>query len=497
MELIISSDLKENKLEAIFCPVFEDNEKLAKAIRYFSQDQENIFIAQAKKEKFQGQKKHILLMKLEDKLVVLLGLGKLRRLSAEDWRESAAAIVSFLHKYQAKNIGLVASQWLGGVSDYDRLSQSLAEGLYLASYKFDKYKKIDKQAIQINIEQIFIELAKEKKNNFIKNWLLGEAMARGTILARDLVNEPANVMTPTYLAEAASQIAKNNKQVKVKILDKEQVEKIGMNAFLAVDRGSHEPLKFIHLVYKPKIKVKEKIALVGKGLTFDSGGLNIKTGDSMYQMKIDMAGAATVLGIFSVLEQFNIKAEIHGFIAACENMPSDKAMRPGDIVRNLQGKSIEIWNTDAEGRVTLADSLAYAQKIGLKKIVDLATLTGAVMVALGPDIAGLFSNDEKLSQEIKKASLVAGEKMWPLPLEENYRELNKSQVADIRNASITRYGGAITAALFLQEFINEGVLWAHLDIAAPAFAEKPLNAYTPIGGAGYGVRTILEWLRTI
>jgi leucyl aminopeptidase len=494
MELIISRDLKENKLEVVFCPVFEDNEKLAKAFSYFAKNQEISLISQAKKEKFQGQKKHLFIMRLEDKLVVLIGLGKIRRLVSEDWREAGAMAISYLQKYQAKNIGIIASQWLQGSSDYDRLAQSLAEGLYLTSYKFDKYKKIDKQSIQINIEQIFVELAKEKKNNFIKNWALGEAMSSGTILARGLVNEPANVMTPTYLADVAIDIAKNNKQIRVKILDKEQVEKIGMNAFLAVDRGSHEPLKFIHLVYKPKTKTKEKIALVGKGLTFDSGGLNIKTGDSMYQMKIDMAGAATVLGIFSVLEQFNIKAEVHGLIAACENMPSDKAMRPGDIVRNLQGKSIEIWNTDAEGRVTLADSLAYAQKIGIKKIVDLATLTGAVMVALGPNVAGLFSNNEKLGQEIKKASEMAGEKMWSLPLEDDYREYNKSQVADIRNASTTRYGGAITAALFLQEFINEGVIWAHLDIAAPAYAEKPLNAYTPVGGVGYGVRTLLEWL---
>ncbi len=497
MELIINPDLKENKLEAIFCPVFEDPEKLVKAISHFAKNQESAFITQAKKEKFQGQKKHIFVMKLEDKLVVLLGLGKVRRLSSEDWRETAALLVTFLQKYQAKHIGLVATQWLQGSSDYEHLAQSLAEGLYLSSYKFDKYKKIDKNSIQINIEQVFIELAKEKKNNFIKNWFLGEAMSRGTILARDLVNEPANVMTPTYLAEVALEIAKNNKQVRVKILDKEQVEKLGMKAFLAVDQGSHEPLKFIHLVYKPNIKVKEKIALVGKGLTFDSGGLNIKTGDGMYQMKIDMGGAATVLGVFSVLEHFNIKAEVHGLIAACENMPSDKAMRPGDIVRNMQGKSIEIWNTDAEGRVTLADSLAYAQKIGLKKIVDLATLTGAVMVALGPNMAGLFSNDEHLSQEIKKASETAGEKMWTLPLEDDYKEFNKSQVADIRNAATTRYGGAITAALFLQEFINEGVAWAHLDIAAPAYAEKPLNGYTPIGGVGYGVRTLLEWLRKV
>ncbi len=497
MQLIISSDIKENKIEAIFCPVFEDNEKLAKVFAFFVKNQEVKLLSRVKKEKFTGQKKHSFVMHLEDKVVILLGLGSVRKLTPEDWRETTALATAFLKNYQAKNIGIIANQWLQGSHDVEGLAQSLAEGLLLSSYRFDKYKKIDKNNIQINIDNFFVELTKEKKQSFLKSWAIGSWQASGTILARDLVNEPANVMTPTYLAEVAKNIAKGNKKIRVRILEKEQVERMGMGAFVGVDRGSDEPLKFIHLTYKPSARTKEKIALVGKGITFDSGGLNIKTGDSMTQMKIDMSGAATVLGIFSVLDQFNIKAEIHGIIAACENMPSGQALKPGDVVRNMQGKSIEIANTDAEGRVTLADSLAYAQKIGASKIIDIATLTGAVMVALGPDIAGLFTNDEKLGQEIKKASEITGEKMWSLPLPEEYKELIKSSVADVRNASTIRYGGAITAALFLQEFINKDVLWVHLDIAAPAYAEKPLNGYTPLGGVGYGVRTILEWLRAI
>jgi len=207
-----------------------------------------------------------------------------------------------------------------------------------------------------------------------------------------------------------------------------------------------------------------------------------------------MAGAAAVLGVFSALSQLDCKLEVQGFIAACENMPSGSSIRPGDVVRTISGRTIEIANTDAEGRVTLADAFGYAQRQGLKTIVDLATLTGAVMIALGENYTGLFANDDKLARALEVSAELAGEKMWRLPLPEEYKKLNDSKIADIRNIPSTRYGGAITAALFLQEFIDKGVDWAHLDIAGPAYADKPLNNYTPLGGVGYGVRTILNWL---
>ena len=301
-------------------------------------------------------------------------------------------------------------------------------------------------------------------------------------------------MTPSLLSKEAELIAKENSNISVKILEKAEIKKLGMNAFLGVDQGSDQPPKFIHLIYKPKGKAKDKVGVVGMGITFDSGGLNIKIGDSMSDMKIDMGGAATVIGLFSVLGKVQPKVEVHGIIAACENMPSGKALKPGDVINNMQGKSIEIGNTDAEGRVTLADSLAYTQKQGINTIIDLATLTGAEMIALGTHYAALYSNSKKLNTEILKAVDVSGEKIWPMPLPEEYIELNKSNIADIKNIASTRYGGSITAALFLQFFIEENVNWAHLDIAAPAYAEKPLNSYTPIGGVGFGVRTLLEWL---
>jgi leucyl aminopeptidase len=234
------------------------------------------------------------------------------------------------------------------------------------------------------------------------------------------------------------------------------------------------------------------LAIVGKGITFDSGGINVKTGGHMQDMKMDMAGAAIVLSVFSVISKVKPEFPVIGVIAATPNMISGKSLVPGDVVKAMNGKTIEILDTDAEGRVTMADSLSFAVKEGATKILDFATLTGACMVALGNDITGLFSNNNELTAEIKKAAFDAGEKMWELPLEKEYKDMNKSEVADIANIPNSRYGGAITAALFLEEFIDNKH-WAHMDIAGPAFAEKSTDL-GPKGGTGHGVRTVLNLL---
>lgn len=494
MNLVIKkTDIDE--AEILFYPVLKDQQSIHRLVKNLDYEDQKLVFDKIAKAKFVGNKGQIFTMPDVEQTVVLLGTGQEKKLSMQDWREIAGDIINYLKKFEVKNLGIDTTTWLRGNNDIVSLGQAIAEGFELARYDFDSYKQEDEQKIKIKLENIFI--LSDKAVQFRKGWDMGLFLAEGTILARDMVNEPAGVMTPTFLAKQAEQIVKNNKNITAKILDKTEVKKLGMEAYLGVDQGSNEPLKFIHLVYKPVAKAKDKVALVGKGITFDSGGLNIKVGDGMAQMKIDMAGAATVLGLFSVISQIKPKVEVHGIIAACENMPSGTALKPGDIVKNMQGKSIEIGNTDAEGRVTLADSLAYAQKQGIKKVVDLATLTGAVMIALGPDYAGLFSNDEKMSKQLLKYADQAGEKIWAMPLPQEYRKLNESLVADIRNIPNTRYGGAITAALFLQEFIEENVAWAHLDIAGPAYAEKPVNSYTGVGGVGYGVRTLLEWLRNL
>jgi len=498
MELIlknIDEDLRESQV--LFCPVLENKEAIISMIKNLAYEDEKLILTRVSRENFIGKKGQSLSIVDEKQTVILLGSSCKKKMTVEDWRQLAGYMISSLRKIKAKKVSVYTDHWLKGNKDAALLGQAIAEGLDLANYNFDKYKKPDKNQIKVEIDELFVYVEERLKNDFARGFEYGSYLAWGTIKARDLVNEPANHVTPSFLAEQAQEIAKNNPNISVRILNKEQVKKLKMNAFLAVDQGSTEELRFIHLKYKPKVKPKDSIALVGKGITFDSGGLNIKPGDGMEQMKIDMAGAATVLGVFSVLAQLEPKVEVHGIIAACENMPSGSAIRPGDIVTNMQGKSIEIANTDAEGRVTLADSLAYAQKQGVSQVVDLATLTGAVMVALGPDYAGLFANDKKLTNDMLNFADKAGEKIWHMPLPKEYRKLNQSKVADVRNIPSTRLGGAITAALFLQEFINKDIKWAHLDIAGPSYVERPLNAYTPMGGSGFGVRMLLEWLKNM
>jgi leucyl aminopeptidase len=495
MELITyAKKVGPAKADVFFYPVLQNEQEILKLIKSFGYAEEVIILSRLKRENFQGKKEQFFLIHSEDVAMVIVGTGQKKKMTAEDWREAAGKLVHYLEKYSANNIGLLLNSWLKGNNDIYRLGVSLAEGILLASYRFDKYIADDEDKIKIDIDKVIVYLTAKQRVQFKKGWDAGLLMAQGTIKARDLVNEPASLMTPSFLAKEAMQIAKDNKHVSVKILEKADVKKLKMNAFIGVDQGSEEPLKFIHLVYRPKGKAKDTIAIVGKGITFDSGGLNIKTGDGMTEMKVDMSGAASVIGLFSSINDLAPKVEVHGIIAACENMPSGKAYKPGDVLTNMQGKTIEIGNTDAEGRVTLADSLAYAQKQGIKTIVDLATLTGACVVALGSEYTALFANNDKFAKELSKNASITGEKMWHMPLVAEYKKLNKSKIADVRNVANTRYGGAITAGLFLQEFIDDGITWSHWDIAGPAFAEKPFNSYTPVGGVGFGVRTLLTWL---
>jgi leucyl aminopeptidase len=278
----------------------------------------------------------------------------------------------------------------------------------------------------------------------------------------------------------------------VRVLEQAECKKLGMGAFLGVAAGSEQPPKFIHLTYTPSGRRRRTVAVIGKGITFDSGGLDLKSAEGMLRMKDDMSGAAAVLGIMRALPALKPPVEVHGLIAATENMPSGAAIRPGDILRAMNGTTIEIGNTDAEGRLTLADAISYAvQKVKADEVVDMATLTGACVVALGPLCSGLFANDQGLADRLLAAAEAAGERVWQLPLIDDYREHLKSDVADLNNVG-PRGGGAITAGLFLKEFAGD-TSWAHLDIAGPAFLEKD-TPLAPKGGTGCAVRTILTYL---
>lgn len=369
--------------------------------------------------------------------------------------------------------------------------QAAVEAVLFKSYRYAVYKEGPKRAVS---SVTFLLQDARARRAAVKGIARGEAIMRGVTLARDLVNAPPKDVHPEELAQTAKRIAAQSKgRVKVKVLEREECEKRGMGAYLAVAQGSAFPPKFIHLTYTPPKKTKKKLAIVGKGITFDSGGLSLKPADAMMTMKCDMGGAAAVLGMFATLAALAPRVEVHGIIAAAENMPSGNAMRPGDIVRASNGKTIEILNTDAEGRLTLADALHYANALAPQAIVDLATLTGACVVALGEEITGVMSNDDDVAVALLAAAERAGEKMWEMPLEKRYRSLVESDVADLRNIATSRYGGSLTAGLFLQEFVGK-TPWAHLDIAGPAFAERPMSSYIGKGGTGHGVRTLIEFV---
>ncbi|WP_038055235.1 leucyl aminopeptidase [Thermus amyloliquefaciens] len=352
---------------------------------------------------------------------------------------------------------------------------SLAEGLLLGAYRFDRYKGSKEEkpmALQLSGARPE-ELERAKK------------VAEGVYWARDLVNEPPNVLTPEALAEAALSLTALG--VEVEVLDEEAIRALGMGAFWAVAQGSENPPRFLQLRYAPE-GARQRLDLVGKGLTFDSGGYSLKPTESMATMKGDMAGAAAVLGAMKSAALLGLPLELRGYIAACENLVSGRAYRVGDVLKTLSGKTVEVMNTDAEGRLTLADALAYAERQGAERILELSTLTGAAVVALGEEVAALFATEETWGRQVEEAARRAGEKVWPMPLEKAYREKLKSPVADLKNVG-DRNGGAITAALFLAEFAR--VPLVHLDIAGPAFAKKA-HALGPEGGTGFGVRTVLQ-----
>ena len=426
----------------------------------------------------EGETTKVPLPGLNIPLLYVIGLGKKERVREDTYRRAIATAVKRLKKDRVEESVVLTPK-------ADRVnSQAIAEGAILGSYTFDKYKKREEKRGEVKK----LLIAQGDKDAIKKGYVLGECQN----YARDLVNEPGNVINPITLAEEAQKLAKEFK-LKVKIYDEKEIQDMGMLALWSVGKGSSTPPRFIHMTYKPRGRAKDKIVIVGKGLTFDSGGLNIKPGDYMRTMKMDKSGACAVLGIMRAIAQLKPQVEVHGIIGAAENMPSGTAYRPDDIIRAKNGKHIEIDNTDAEGRVTLADALSYASELKPSAIIDMATLTGACMVALGEFTAGLFSNSDNLAKRLEDISKNTGERLWRLPLDDDrLRKKIKKGPADVVNTG-GRYGGAITAAMFLEEFVDEGIEWAHLDIAGPAWSREDYGYYTQ-GGTGFGVRTLTEFI---
>jgi leucyl aminopeptidase len=415
--------------------------------------------------------------------IILVGLGKEDDWKLETVRRASVAIARLAKKEKIKSLGIS----LPTIADNPAVTaQAISEGLLLALHQDNRFKSEpeDKGAKLETVELLGLG----SQEAAIKR---AEQICSGVILARELVAAPANAVTALTMAETATNLAQDY-GLSLEILEKEDCEKLGMGAFLGVAMASDLPPKFIHLTYKPQGIPRRKLAIVGKSLTFDSGGLNIKgAGSGIETMKMDMGGGAATLGAAKAIAQLKPDVEVHFICAATENMISGHALHPGDILTASNGKTIEVNNTDAEGRLTLADALVYGEKLGVDAIVDLATLTGACVVALGDDIAGLWSTQEQLAEELKAASELAGEKLWAMPLEEGYFEGMKSQIADMKNTG-PRAGGAITAALFLQQFIKE-TPWAHLDIAGPVWADKE-GGINNAGATGFPVRTLVNWV---
>ncbi|HIE58684.1 MAG TPA: leucyl aminopeptidase [Persephonella sp.] len=491
---IVSGKITTNKVDALFIPIFKETKKFEEDLQKLD-DTLNGGISKLKKQqKFDGSIGKTLAIptfgNLKAEYIVLIGAGSKKDADLDVARRVASFAVRFSKNINASKILIDVNSFASQVKENeDELSQAFVEGAILGEYKFDKYKS---KKDNFKVKTLILRVSRKNKAKAEEKAKLGKILAEAQNFTRDLVNTPANIVNPEKLAEIAQDLAKDY-GFEVKIYDEEDCEKMGMGAYLAVARGSANPPRFIHLIYKGK-NPKEKVALVGKGLTFDSGGLNIKPGDYMRWMKADKSGACAVLGIFKALGELKPEGiEVHGIIAAAENMPDGKSYRPDDILTAKNGITIEVGNTDAEGRLTLADALCYASEQNPDLIIDMATLTGACVVALGEYTAGIMGNNQKAINEVLEVSKKTGEWMWQLPFNDMLREDIKPPNADIYNIGKSRYGGAITAGLFLEKFVPEKTPWVHIDIAGPAHTTSGWY-YHPKGGTGFPVRTITTLL---
>lgn len=466
MEIKISNDVKSIECDVLVTGMFEGEKT--------SQEIANTYAIE--KDGFEGKFSQTYLLQTYGAIpahkILVVGLGKRDEFNENKMREASAKVIKKLQQIKAKKVSYDFEVGF----DY---GWSATIGALIGNYAFDKYKseKADR------VDEITLANVSE---DGVRS---GKVFADSLNFARDLANEPAAFATPTKLAK----LAQSFEGLETEVFGKDEIKQMGMGAFLAVGQGSTQPPKFIHMKHFCE-NPKKKIAIIGKGITFDSGGLDIKPASSMLTMKDDMSGAACVLAVMQALKEFNPQVEVHGLIAACENMPSGNAYKPGDILTAKNGKTIEIDNTDAEGRLTLADALCYASELGVDEVIDIATLTGACLVALGTVAAGIMGNDDELVEKLIDTAKSNGETYWKLPMFKEYKDSIKSDVADMKNTG-SRFGGASTAGIFLQEFVKD-VKWAHIDIAGVAFLDSPQKELIK-GATGAGVRTLLNYILNI
>ncbi len=424
------------------------------------------------------------------KRILFMGLGKKNEVTLDRVRQAMGTASKKVKEAGAQTFSgpLLGAEALSASSS--DIAQAMVEGAMLGAYQFNHYRSNNENGTKA-IRSITLLASNASQLSGVKAGAKrGEASAQATSFARDLCNHPANVMTPTRVAQEAKKIAKESK-IKLTVLERKEQEKLGMGGMIGVSQGSQEPPKFLILEYSGGKKKDEPIVLVGKTVTFDSGGISLKPSENMEQMKADMTGGAEVLGAVRAAARLNLPINLVGILPAVENMPSGRATKPGDILRMLNGKTVEVQNTDAEGRLILADGLSYATRLKPKCVVDIATLTGACIVALGQFAIGMLGNDDTLKAELKKAGDQAGERVWEMPLWDEYFEQLKSDVADMRNIG-GRGGGMITAGMFLSKFVGD-YPWVHLDIASTDWSasERP---YIGKGPTAIGTRLLVQFL---
>src|ERR1043165_380030 len=486
-----SQPINKVDAEALAVAVFKDEKADDGVLKVLDKAADGLISSVIKSEEFAAKEGetayfHLTDTSLRARRLLLIGCGDRSDYKARQISQMAGTAARFLRSKNAKTIAIVPR----GEGEVEKTAQWTISGAVMGLFEPDKYRTKEKEQRQVDRFEVVIEGADKK--------VLERGAERGRIIGesanftRDMANEPGGSMTPTALAERARKMAKEV-GLSIDVLDQKQFEKLGMGSFLGVARGSDEPPKLIVLKYTPPKKAKsdELLALVGKGITFDSGGISLKPGENMELMKYDITGAATVIGTMRAIAQLKPSVPVLGVAPCFENLPSGKATKPGDVLRAMTGKTIEVINTDAEGRLILADAIAYAKKLGATRIIDMATLTGAVSIALGDVNTAILGTDQELIDEVIASGVAVGEKFWQLPLDKEYTNQIKSDIADIKNVG-GKKAGTITAAAFLKEF-SEETPWAHLDIAGTAWGD-PATSFRAKGPTGVAVRTMIEFI---
>ena len=491
---VVQGDVTQVKVPALIINLFEGVDQPGGATGAVDRAMDGAITELIKDGEIKGKKGENTLIhtfgKIAPSRVLVAGLGKQESFDQETVREVMAGSLRRLRSLGFEQVATIAHG--AGIAGLDARSvgEAIAEGATLGLYKFRNYltKSSDGGDGELK-ELLIVEGDAGKISDLERGVELGALMADCAIIARDMVNEPANVMTPTRMAEVAHQVA-DTEGLEIKVMDRSDMEEMGMGAFLGVARGSDQPPKLIVLQYNgDPDNPSNNIGFIGKGITFDTGGISLKSAGGMESMKGDMAGGASVIGAMKAIGRLKPGINVTGVIAATENMPGGSAQRPGDVVRAMSGKTIEIINTDAEGRLVLADAICYARQNGITRLVDIATLTGAMVVALGHACSGVMGNDQELIDRIIEAGEAKGERFWQLPLYDEYKEEIKSNVADMKNSG-GRAAGSLSAGQFIHEF-SEDVPWAHLDIAGTYMSSKD-KGYTVTGGTGVPARTLIN-----